>query len=101
MMNLTRRANRMLTIPSGIQAGTALAALLMLLFLLSPAAPAQTFSLLYQFKSGPGGINPYAGVVLDAKGNLYGTTSNDGALASGTVFRLTATGKEKVLYSFA
>jgi uncharacterized repeat protein (TIGR03803 family) len=100
MINRTQRADRMLTIPSGIQAGTPLAALFMLLFVLSPAAPAQTFSLLYQFKSGLGGINPNAGVVLDATGNLYGTTLNDGAFASGTVFQLSPSGKHRVLYSF-
>jgi uncharacterized repeat protein (TIGR03803 family) len=72
----------------------------MLLFVMSPAAPAQTFSLLYQFNSGPGGINPQAGVVVDERGNLYGTTLNDGAFASGTVFQLSPSGKHKVLYSF-
>jgi uncharacterized repeat protein (TIGR03803 family) len=74
--------------------------LLTLLCVLGPAVPAQTFSLLHQFKSGTGGINPEAGVVLDAKGNLYGTTVNDGAFASGTVFKMSPVGKEKVLYSF-
>jgi len=76
------------------------AALLMLAFSLAPAAPAQTFSVLHQFKSGPGGINPTAGVVLDAKGNLYSTTLYDGAFAAGTVFKMSAAGTEKVLYSF-
>jgi uncharacterized repeat protein (TIGR03803 family) len=96
MMNRTRRTDKFL---AGIF-GPVMAALLGLLCLLSPAASAQTFSILYQFRSGPGGINPEAGVVLDAKGNLYGTTFNDGAFASGTVFRLSPSGKHKVLYSF-
>ena len=78
----------------------AFAALLAVLFVLTSFAPAQTFTLLHQFKSGPGGINPAAGLVLDAKGNFYGTTFNDGAFASGTVFTMTTAGKEKVLYSF-
>ena len=36
----------------------------------------------------------------DAKGNLYGTTEGGENLAWGTVFRLTPTGKETVLYNF-
>jgi uncharacterized repeat protein (TIGR03803 family) len=34
------------------------------------------------------------------KGNLYGTTSEGGGSGAGTVFKLDATGKESVLYSF-
>jgi uncharacterized repeat protein (TIGR03803 family) len=79
---------------------SALAALLTVIVVFSPAASAQTFSLLHQFRSGPGGLNPEAGVILDAKGNLYGTTLNDGAFASGTVFVISPTGRERVLHSF-
>jgi uncharacterized repeat protein (TIGR03803 family) len=101
-MYISRQVNRALEIPSRpIAVLATLAALLTLLCISVPAAPAQTFKVLHQFKSGFGGINPEAGVVLDATGNLYGTTLNDGALASGTVFKLSAGGKEKVLYSFA
>jgi uncharacterized repeat protein (TIGR03803 family) len=46
------------------------------------------------------GASPIAGLVLDQKGNLYGTTYNGGAYGFGSVFKLTPTGKEKVLYSF-
>ncbi len=46
------------------------------------------------------GEYPYAGVVLDRKGNLYGTTLYGGAYGSGGVFKLTPKGKEIVLYSF-
>jgi uncharacterized repeat protein (TIGR03803 family) len=35
------------------------------------------------------GISPYAGLVFDAHGNLYGTTKGGGAYASGTVFEIT------------
>ncbi len=38
--------------------------------------------------------------LLDAGGNLYGATSGGGAYGNGTVFKLDATGKETVLYSF-
>lgn len=101
MMNIARSASRILAIPSAaIRSGVNFATLLTLLFALSPAAPAQTFTLLHQFRSGPDGVNPEAGVVLDAKGNLYGTTLNDGAFASGTVFKVSPAGNERVLYSF-
>ena len=46
------------------------------------------------------GQNPAAGVIMDDSGNLYGTTQNGGVYGTGIVFRLTANGREKVLYSF-
>jgi uncharacterized repeat protein (TIGR03803 family) len=101
-MNTARSAKRFLAvIPSNLISTLIFAGLLASLFAFAPAAPAQTFTLLYQFRSGPGGINPYAGVVRDLKGNLYGTTYNDGAFASGTVFRINPASKEKVLHSFS
>jgi len=50
------------------------------------------------------GFLPYGGLVLDSKGNLYGTTFAGGANClpggCGTVYKLDKTGKETVLYSF-
>jgi len=46
------------------------------------------------------GEEPAAGVVRDANGNLYGTTTYGGANGFGVVFELTPVGNEKVLYSF-
>jgi|HubBroStandDraft_6_1064221.scaffolds.fasta_scaffold213792_1 uncharacterized repeat protein (TIGR03803 family) len=60
-----------------------------------------THTVLYSFTGGSDGANPYVGVIRDAAGNLYGTTANGGAAGLGTVFKLTKTGKEKVLHSFA
>ena len=57
---------------------------------------------LYQF-TGPDGANPQAGLIMDASGNLYGTTSQGGAYGEGTVFELVSSSgayTEKVLYSF-
>ncbi len=56
---------------------------------------------LYSFGSQSGdGHYPYAGLVLDKNGNLYGTTIYGGANGFGAVFELTSGGVEKVLYSF-
>jgi len=58
-------------------------------------------TVLYRFTgTGGDGANPMAGLVLDAQGNLYGTTYSGGTYGNGTVFKLDTTGKETVLYSF-
>ncbi|MGB9074098.1 MAG: choice-of-anchor tandem repeat GloVer-containing protein [Terriglobales bacterium] len=68
--------------------------------LVAAGTPMQAqYSVLYSF-TGPDGANPHAGVVRDLIGNLYGTTYNGGANGYGTVFALTPSGTEKVLYSF-
>jgi len=56
-------------------------------------------TVLYTFTGGADGGSPYAGVIRDSKGNLYGTASNGGA-GSGVVYELSTTGEEQVLYSF-
>lgn len=55
---------------------------------------------LYSFAGQPDAGNPVGRVLLDTKGNLYGTTSFGGKFGVGAVFELSAAGKEKVLYSF-
>jgi uncharacterized repeat protein (TIGR03803 family) len=50
---------------------------------------------------GVDGIAPQAGLVRDAAGNFYGTTSLGGAVDNGTVFKLDTTGAETILHSFA
>jgi uncharacterized repeat protein (TIGR03803 family) len=59
-----------------------------------------TETLLHSFAGGTDGVDPYAGLLMDAKGNLYGTTSEGGTSGYGAVFKLTKAGKETVLYSF-
>ena len=67
-------------------------------------------SMLYGFQGGNDGAWPYAGVVFDKLGNLYGTTGAGGAADCkyggancGTVFQLTPSGSgwtEKIIYNF-
>jgi len=47
-----------------------------------------TEKILYTFTDSSG-ANPRAGLIMDSSGNLYGTTSSEGAYGSGTVFELT------------
>jgi uncharacterized repeat protein (TIGR03803 family) len=56
---------------------------------------------LYSFSGGADGGQPNASLILDAAGNLYGTTIGGGAYGHGTIFKFSRTGKETVLYSFA
>jgi uncharacterized repeat protein (TIGR03803 family) len=62
--------------------------------------PGGAESLLYSFTAGSDGANPYADVIEGSDGNFYGTTSNGGASGKGTVFKITPSGTETVLYSF-
>jgi len=61
---------------------------------------------LYTFKGGTDGWGANGPLVLDAEGNLYGTTYNGGALTCdapngcGVVFELTTAGRYKVLHTF-
>jgi uncharacterized repeat protein (TIGR03803 family) len=57
-------------------------------------------TVLYSFAGEPDGSTPYAGLVMDSAGNLYGTTAEGGSYNSGTVFKLDPTGQETVLYNF-
>lgn len=57
-------------------------------------------TLLYSFSGGTDGASPFAGLIRDAEGNLYGTTAYGGLSNAGTVFRLDAAGKETVLHTF-
>ncbi len=81
-------------------------------FKLTPTAGGGwTEEVLHSFGNGMGASNPYAGLIFDAAGNLYGTTVNGGIYTSctygtygcGTVFKLTPSGggwTEEVLHSF-
>jgi len=71
------------------------------------AAQAQTFTVLYSFTGGADGAYPYAGVILDKAGNLYGTTFQGGDLnkcptypGCGVAYKLDLSGKQTVLHTF-
>ena len=57
-------------------------------------------SVLYSFAGGTDGQTPYAGLIQDASGNLYGTTNAGGTNNKGTVFKVTPAGVKTTLYSF-
>ncbi len=72
--------------------------------------PAGTEAVLYTFTDGADGGVPYSGLVMDSKGNLYGTGSEGGSgsfcsaggehFGCGVVYEVTTEGKEKVLHTF-
>jgi uncharacterized repeat protein (TIGR03803 family) len=71
------------------------------------AAPAWTETVVRSFKSGRGGFSPWAGLIEDGDGHLYGTTmlgGGGGAGGGGTAFKLVASGKahwaETILHNF-
>jgi uncharacterized repeat protein (TIGR03803 family) len=63
--------------------------------------PGGTETVLHSFLNGAGdGTIPFAGVIADKNGNLYGTTVEQGAYNCGAVYKVTPGGDEAVLYSF-
>jgi uncharacterized repeat protein (TIGR03803 family) len=60
-----------------------------------------TETVLYSFTGYPAdGAFPYAGLVQDTNGNLYGTTVYGGTSDNGIVFKLNPSAKETVMYNF-
>ena len=75
-------------------------------FLLATLAQAQTFTTLYKFRGGRDGKDTFAGVIQDASGKLYGTTTGGGnrncnmgekGNGCGVVYRVNTDGTETVL----
>jgi uncharacterized repeat protein (TIGR03803 family) len=64
-------------------------------------APVVTYTLLFSFNLNDGnGLSPQAGLVQDANGSLYGTTSGDGIHGDGSVFKITPSGMLTTIYDF-
>jgi len=58
-------------------------------------------TVLHSFTGNPDGAEPlYGNLLMDKSGNLYGTTVGGGASNNGSVWEVSAKGKETVLYSF-
>ncbi len=57
-------------------------------------------TVLHSFTGSPDGQDPYAALIMDKAGNLYGATYRGGASGYGTVFKLDTSGNETVLHSF-
>ena len=91
---------------SGVHMGSA-HALLALMFIpmlgLSAAQPAQArgLTVLYNFAGSSDGGDPYASLIRDSKGNLYGTADYGGTSFAGVVFEVAPDGTETVLYNFS
>src|ERR1017187_9524801 len=87
-----------------IQLIATLAIFIAVLFVPSTRATAGERVLHSFANDGADGNKPYAGLIFDAAGNLYGTTWAGGPSDLGTVFELTPAGggtwTEKVLHSF-
>src|SRR5439155_24494015 len=61
-------------------------------------APSGDFTVLHEF--GPDRATPYAGLIQDSAGNLYGTTGWGGAFGAGMVYKLAPSGDFTVLHEF-
>ncbi len=60
-------------------------------------------SVLYNFTGGTDGANPYAGVIFDSRGNLYGTAAEGGTNSVGTLYALVSNNgswTQTVLHTF-
>jgi uncharacterized repeat protein (TIGR03803 family) len=72
-------------------------------FELTGSGPSRTEQTLYSFQNGSDGATPNGGLIFDASGNLYGSTSSGGAGGGGTVFELIRSGGSftfNLLFSF-
>jgi len=79
------------------------ATIVVLLRSIGVAQNTYTYKRLHSFSGAPSdGAAPTSGVVLDAEGNLYGTTYYGGnPTNSGAVYKLSPDGSEQLLYSFS
>ena len=87
--------------------GLSVAMLLNVVLSALPVRGQATETVLYSFTGGTDGAYPDAGVIRDAKGDLYGTTTSGGLnqpacyLGCGVVYKIGTDGTETVLHAFA
>ncbi len=67
-------------------------------FSISPSGQETT---LHSFGGLLDGQRPYAALVMDGAGNLYGTTQSGGTTGAGVAFKLTPSGQETVIHNFS
>jgi uncharacterized repeat protein (TIGR03803 family) len=67
---------------------------------LSAVSHASAYKKVYSFAGGSDGSDPASPLTFDSAGNAYGTTAAGGDFDLGTVFMITPSGEEQVLYSF-
>lgn len=85
---------------------TVVVTILLIILTVTSTAWAVEYKVLYKFRGldRGDGMYPWAGLTLDAAGNLYGTTPNGGSYAAGTVFKLRpnpdGSWSERVIHSF-
>jgi uncharacterized repeat protein (TIGR03803 family) len=68
--------------------------------ILANISSATTYKKLYNFTGNADGSDPATPLTFDGSGNAYGTTASGGAHDFGTVFQLSVSGQETVIYSF-
>ncbi len=73
---------------------------LAIMFCTAGAALGQTLSTIYSFKGTPDGANPFQPNLVEVNNTFYGVTAAGGKYGFGTIFQVTSTGTEKVLYNF-
>jgi uncharacterized repeat protein (TIGR03803 family) len=69
-------------------------------FKVAPSGTSWQENVVHSFGHGTDGNEPIGGVVFDKNGNLYGTTLLGGVSGNGTVYEVTNSGVERVIYSF-
>lgn len=60
---------------------------------------AGTMSTVFSFSGGKNGSVPVTGVARDSAGNFYGMANSGGSANAGVIFKVTADGKESVLFN--
>jgi uncharacterized repeat protein (TIGR03803 family) len=82
----------------------ALLTIILLCQVLTGMSWSSEYKVLHKFKGAGDGRHPFADLILDGSGNLYGTTSEGGSFQGGTIFKLTSnpdgTWTEDLLYQF-